>query len=97
MAAIGKIPASPEKEGRYWAFEFPIAILLVVGTIVIGLGLPHIVGRSTKWATLAIGAAEGLLAIALFYMARLNATRIVAAAIFVSGAIAFYVGLNAVY
>jgi hypothetical protein len=92
-----KLPASPEKEGRYWAFEFPIALLLITGVIVIGLGVPHIISRSTNWATLFIGAGEVILAACAFYMARLNAIRVIAAAAIVAGAIAFYMGLSAVY
>jgi hypothetical protein len=91
------LPASPTKEGRYWAFEFPIAILVIVGSIVLAFGIPHIVGRSTDWATMFIGAGEGLAALAVFYLTRLNMIRVITAAVFAAGAAAFYVGLSAVY
>ena len=91
------LPKSPAKEEHYWAFEFPIALLLIAGSFVLSLGIPHIISRSTNWATLVIGAVEALVAVAVFYMARLNAVRLVAVAVFAAGAIAFYIGLSAVY
>jgi hypothetical protein len=91
------LPKSPAKEERYWAFEFPIALLLIVGSFVLSLGIPHIISRSTNWATMFIGAGEALVAAAVFYMTRLNAIRVVAVAVFAAGAIAFYMGLGAVY
>lgn len=91
------LPASPAKEGRYWAFEFPIALLVIVGAIVLALGIPYIVSRSTEWATLGVGAGETLVALAVFYMSPLNVIRTVSAAVFVAGAIAFIAGLSSVY
>lgn len=91
------LPKSQKKEERYWAFEFPIALLLIAGSIVLAFGVPHIIARSTNWATMFIGIGECLVAVAVFYMARLNAARTVAAAVFVGGAIAFVMGLNGVY
>jgi hypothetical protein len=94
---LPKLPATPNKEARYWAFEFPIALLVIVGTFVITLGIPHIISKSSDWWILWIGAVEGLAAIAVFYMTRLNVIRTIAAAAFAAGAIAFYMGLSAVY
>ena len=85
------------KESRYWAWEFPIAILLVVGTLVLAIGVPFTIQRSTAWATLFVGVAEGVAAIGLFYVARLNIVRAVAASLLLGGAVAFIVGLNLVY
>jgi hypothetical protein len=91
------LPKRPAKEERYWAFEFPIALLLIAGSFVLSYGIPHIISRSTNWATMFIGAGESLIAVAVFYMARVNAVRVVSVAVFAAGAIAFYMGLNAIY
>jgi hypothetical protein len=96
MPAI-KLPPSPAKEGRYWVFELFIVILVIVGTVTLAWGLPHIFHRSTNWASLFIGAAEVIIGAAVFYMARLNMARVVAIAVFASGAVIFYLALNAVY
>lgn len=85
------------KESRYWAWEFPLALLIIFGTLVVAVGVPFIVRRSTNWATLFIGLGEGLGAIALFYFSRKNVMRAVAAGVFLAGAAAFIVGLNALY
>jgi hypothetical protein len=85
------------KEGRYWAWEFPIALLTIFGTLVLGIGLPVIIMRSTAWASLFIGLGEGLGAIALFYFVRLNVMRATAAAMFLAGAAIFIASLNKLY
>ncbi|MGA9760965.1 MAG: hypothetical protein WBQ14_00875 [Gaiellaceae bacterium] len=91
------LPKSPAKEERYWASEFPLVLLLITGSFVIAFGLPHLISRSTNWATLGIGAGEVLVATAAFFMARLNTIRVLAMSVFAAGAIAFYMGLSAVY
>jgi hypothetical protein len=96
MPAI-KLPPSPTKEERYWAYEFPIAILLVIGAAVLAVRVPTIISRSTNWATMFIGIGEAIVAVACFYMTRLNVVRIVSAAVFAAGAVAFVLGLAAVY
>ena len=93
MESMGRIT----KEAHYWAWEFPIAILIVLGTLVVSLGVPLTIQRSTGWATLWVGAGEGVAAVALFYLSRLNVIRAVAAGLFLGGAASFIVGLNIVY
>jgi hypothetical protein len=85
------------KEARYWAWEFPIAILMAVGTLVLSIGIPVTISRSTGWATLFVGLGEAVAAVGLFFLARLNVVRAVAAALLVGGAIGFVFGLNLVY
>ena len=85
------------KEPRYWAWEFFIALVTILGTLVLSIGIPFTIQRSTGWATLAVGAGEGVVAIGLFAGARVNALRAVAAGAFLGGAVSFVLGLNLVY
>ena len=85
------------KEPRYWAWEFPIALLIVFGTLVLAIGVPFTIQRSTGWATLFVGLGEAVVAVGLFFLARLNVLRAVAAGLLLGGAVSFIVGLNLVY
>ena len=93
MESLGKTP----KEARYWAWEFPIAVLVVVGTLILVIGVPWTLRRSTGWAPLFVGAGEGLVGIGLLAVMRLNILRAVAGCLLLGGAAAFVYGLNIVY
>jgi hypothetical protein len=97
LPELPKLLPSPSKEGRYWPYELFIVTLLTIGSFVVAWGFPHVIGRSTNWFTLFFGAIEAIAAAAAFYVARLNATRLVAATVFAAGAIIFYTGFNGVY
>lgn len=90
-------PSASPKEARYWAWEFPIAILVVAGTLILTIGLPWTLRRSTGWAPLGVGAGEGVAGIMLLAVMRLNILRAVAGGLLLGGAAAFIYGLNIVY
>ena len=86
-----------KKESRYWAWEFPIALLIVAGTLVFAFGIPFLFQRSSNWATMFVDIGESICGVGVFYLARHNAIRAVSACLFVAGAAAFVFGLNQVY
>jgi hypothetical protein len=87
---------SQTKESRYWPWEIPIAILLVIGVLVVGIGVPMIILPHSDWATLFLGAFEGLVGLGMFAGAPQNALRGGAIALFFSGSVAFVVGLASI-
>ena len=82
-----------EKDSRYWPWEIPIALLLVAGTLIIGIGVPLVILPHSDWATLFIGLTEAAVGVVAFAVGRANAMRGAGIAVFFAGAVAFVAAL----
>lgn len=85
-----------EKDSRYWPWEIPIALLLVAGTLIIGIGVPLVILQHSDWATLFIGLTEVAVGVVAFAVGRANAMRGAGIAVFFAGAVAFIAALAAI-
>ena len=85
-----------EKASRYWPWEIPIALLLVAGTLIIGIGVPLVILPHSDWATLFIGLTEAAVGVLAFAVGRANAMRGAGIAVFFAGAVAFIAALAAI-
>ena len=77
------------KDSRYWPWEIPIALLLVAGTLIFGIGVPLVILQHSDWATLFIGLTEAAVGVMVFAGGRANAMRGAGIAMFFAGAVAF--------
>ena len=85
-----------EKDSRYWPWEIPIALLLVAGTLIIGIGVPLVILPHSDWATLFIGLTEAAVGVVAFAVGRANAMRGAGIAVFFAGAVAFIAALASI-
>jgi hypothetical protein len=82
-----------EKDSRYWPWEIPIALLLVSGAVIFGMGVPLVILSHSDWATLFIGLVEAAVGVLTFAVGRANAVRAGGIALFFGGAVAFIAAL----